>query len=169
MAGQQLGQQFVVENRPGGGSSVAAEYVVRAPADGYTLLLSTVANAINTSFYKNLGFDFMRDIVSVADVMHVPLVMEVSPSVPAKTVAEFIAYAKATRARSPWRRAGSAPRAISPAELFAMMAGVKMLHVPYRGSRPGPGRRHGRQCQVIFDLLPSSVGYIRAGKRARSR
>src|ERR1700722_16334867 len=95
-----LGQQFIVENRPGGGSSIAAEYVVRAPADGYTLLLSTVANAINTTFYPNLGFDFLRDITPVANLIQVPLVMEINPSVPARTAAEFIAYGRANPGKS---------------------------------------------------------------------
>jgi len=160
---ERLGQQFIVENRPGGGSSLAAEFVVRAPADGYTLLLSTVANAINTSFYKNLSFDFIRDITPVADLMHVPLVMEINPTVPAKTVAEFIAYARANPGKITMASSGVGTSGHISAELFSMMADVKMVHVPYRGAGPALVDVIAGQCQVIFDLLPSSIGYIRAG------
>ena len=160
---EQLGQQFIVENRPGGGSSVAAEYVVRAPGDGYTLLLSTVANAINTTFYPNLGFDFLRDIAPVANLIHVPLVMEINPSVPAKTAAEFIAYGRANPGKITMASSGVGTSGHISGELFGMMSGVKMVHVPYRGSGPGLVDVIGGQCQVIFDLLPSSVGYIRSG------
>ena len=160
---EQLGQQFIVENRPGGGSSVAAEYVVRAPADGYTLLLSTVANAINTTFYPNLGFDFLRDIAPVANLIHVPLVMEINPSVPAKTAAEFIAYGRANPGKITMASSGVGTSGHISGELFGMMSGVKMVHVPYRGSGPALVDVISGQCQVIFDLLPSSVGYIRSG------
>jgi tripartite-type tricarboxylate transporter receptor subunit TctC len=160
---ERLGQQFIVENRPGGGSSIAAEFVVRAPADGYTLLLSTVANAINTSFYRNLSFDFIRDIAPVADLMHVPLVMEINPSVPVKTVPEFIAYARANPGKITLASSGVGTSGHISAELFAMMAGIKMVHVPYRGSGPALVDVIAGQCQVIFDLLPSSVGYIKSG------
>jgi tripartite-type tricarboxylate transporter receptor subunit TctC len=158
-----LGQQFIVENRPGGGSSIAAEYVVRSPADGYTLLLSTVANAINTSFYQNLSFDFARDIAAVGNLFRVPLVMEINPSLPVKTVAEFIAYAKANPGKITLASAGTGTSGHISAELFAMMAGIKMVHVPYRGAGPALVDVIGGQCQVIFDLLPSSIGYVRAG------
>jgi tripartite-type tricarboxylate transporter receptor subunit TctC len=161
---ERLGQQFIVENRPGGGSSVAAEYVVRAPADGYTLLLSTVANAINSTFYSNLSFDFSRDIVPIAGLMHVPLVMEINPSVPAKTVAEFIAYGRANPGKINLASSGVGTSGHISGELFSMMAGVKMTHVPYRGSGPALVDVIAGQCQVIFDLLPSSIGYIRSGK-----
>jgi len=158
-----LGQQFIVENRPGAGSSLAAEFVVHAPADGYTLLLSTVANAINTSFYQNLSFDFTRDITPVGNVMQVPLVMEINPSVPAKTVPEFIAYAKANPGKITMASSGVGTSGHISGELFSMMAGVKMVHVPYRGAGPALVDVIAGQCQVIFDLLPSSIGYIRAG------
>jgi tripartite-type tricarboxylate transporter receptor subunit TctC len=158
-----LGQQFIVENRPGGGSSIAAEYVVRSPADGYTLLLSTVANAINTSFYPNLSFDFARDIAAVGNLFRVPLVMEINPSLPVKTVSEFIVYAKANPGKITMASAGVGTSGHISAELFAMMAGIKMVHVPYRGAGPALVDVIGGQCQVIFDLLPSSIGYIRAG------
>jgi tripartite-type tricarboxylate transporter receptor subunit TctC len=160
---ERLGQQFIVENRPGGGSSLAAEFVVRSPPDGYTLVLSTVANAINTSFYKNLSFDFTRDIVPVADLMQVPLVMEINPSFPAKTVPEFIAYGRANPGKIVMASSGVGTSGHISGELFSMMAGVKMVHVPYRGAGPALVDVIAGQCQVIFDLLPSSVGYIRAG------
>jgi tripartite-type tricarboxylate transporter receptor subunit TctC len=156
-------QQFIVENRPGGGSSIAAEYVVRSPADGYTLLLSTVANAINTSFYPNLAFDFARDIAPVGNVFRMPLVMQINPSLPVKTVPEFIAYAKASPGKLTLASAGVGTSGHISAELFAMMAGIKMVHVPYRGAGPALIDVIGGQCQVIFDLLPSSIGYVRAG------
>ena len=158
-----MGQQFIVENRPGGGSSIAAEYVVRAPADGYTLLVSTVANAINTSFYQNLSFDFARDIAAVGNLFRVPLVMEVNPSLPARTVTEFITYAKANPGKITMASSGVGTSGHISAELFGMMAGIKMVHVPYRGAGPALVDVIGGQCQVIFDLLPSSIGYIRAG------
>jgi tripartite-type tricarboxylate transporter receptor subunit TctC len=158
-----LGQQFIVENRPGGGSSIAADYVVRSPADGYTLLLSTVANAINTSFYQNLSFDFARDVAAVGNLFRVPLVMEINPALPVKTVAEFIAYAKANPGKITLASAGTGTSGHISAELFAMMAGIKMVHVPYRGAGPALVDVIGGQCQVIFDLLPSSIGYVRAG------
>jgi len=158
-----MGQQFIVENRPGGGSSIAAEYVVRAPADGYTLLVSTVANAINTSFYQNLSFDFARDIAAVGNLFRVPLVMEINPSLPARTVTEFITYAKANPGKITMASSGVGTSGHISAELFGMMAGIKMVHVPYRGAGPALVDVIGGQCQVIFDLLPSSIGYIRAG------
>jgi tripartite-type tricarboxylate transporter receptor subunit TctC len=158
-----MGQQFIVENRPGGGSSIAADYVVRAPADGYTLLVSTVANAINTSFYQNLSFDFARDIAAVGNLFRVPLVMEVNPSLPARTVTEFITYAKANPGKITMASSGVGTSGHISAELFGMMAGIKMVRVPYRGAGPALVDVIGGQCQVIFDLLPSSIGYIRAG------
>jgi tripartite-type tricarboxylate transporter receptor subunit TctC len=158
-----LGQQFIVENRPGAGSSVAAEFVAHAPADGYTLLLSTVANAINTSFYHHLSFDFEHDIAPVANIMQVPLVMEVNPSVPAKTASEFIAFARANPGKITMASSGVGTSGHISAELFSMMAGVKMVHVPYRGAGPALVDVIAGQCQVIFDLLPSSIGYIRSG------
>jgi tripartite-type tricarboxylate transporter receptor subunit TctC len=158
-----LGQQFIVENRPGGGSSIAADYVVRAPADGYTLLVSTVANAINTSFYQNLGFDFARDIAAVGNLFRVPLVMEINPALPVRTVTEFITYAKANPGKITMASSGVGTSGHISAELFGMMAGIKMVHVPYRGAGPALVDVIGGQCQVIFDLLPSSIGYIRAG------
>jgi tripartite-type tricarboxylate transporter receptor subunit TctC len=161
---ERLGQEFIVENRPGAGSSIAAEFVARAPADGYTLLLATVANAINTTlFYQNLSFDFAREIVPVAGLMHVPLVMEINPSVPVGTVPEFIAYVRANPGKVIMASAGIGTSGHISGELFSMMAGVKMIHVPYRGSGPALVDVIAGNCQVMFDLLPSSVSYIRSG------
>ena len=126
-------------------------------------MLSTVANAINTSFYQNLSFDFARDIAAVGNLFRVPLVMEINPSLPVKTVAEFIAYAKANPGKITLASAGTGTSGHISAELFAMMAGIKMVHVPYRGAGPALVDVIGGQCQVIFDLLPSSIGYVRAG------
>ena len=161
---EQLGQPFVIENRPGAASNIAAEAVVRAPPDGHTLYWSNSANAISTSLYENLTFDFVRDIAAVAGIMRVPNVMEVNPSVPATTVPEFIAYAKANPGRLNMASNGNGTTSHLAGELFKMMAGVSMIHVPYRGAAPALIDLIGGQVQVMFDNLTSSIEHIRAGK-----
>lgn len=161
---EKLGQQFIIENRPGAGNNIGTEAVVRAAADGYTLLLINPANAINTTLYRNLNFDFVRDIAPVAGFIRVPNVMEINPSVPAKTVAEFIAYAKANPGKINMASSGSGTSIHMSGELFKMMTGVNMVHVPYRGSAPMLTDLLGGQVQVTFDNMPSSIEHIRAGK-----
>jgi tripartite-type tricarboxylate transporter receptor subunit TctC len=158
---QQLGQQFIVDDRPGAGSNLAAEIVVRAEPDGYTLLQVASPNAINATLYDNLGFNFIRDIAPVAGVMRYPYVMVINPSLPAKTVAEFIAYAKANPGKINMASAGNGTAPHVFGELFMMMTGVSMLHVAYRGSYFSD--LIGGQVQVVFSPLPSTIGYIRAG------
>ncbi len=159
---QRLGQQFVVDNRPGAGGNIATEEVVKAPADGYTLLMVTPANAINATLYKHLNFNFVRDIAPVAALISVPLVMEVTPSLPAKTLPEFIAYAKANPGKINMASAGNGTIGHVAGELFMAMTGVKLLHVPYRGS-PLPDLLSG-QVQVMFQTVPASIQYFRTGK-----
>jgi tripartite-type tricarboxylate transporter receptor subunit TctC len=161
---ERLGQSFVIENRPGAGGNVGAETVVRAAADGYTLLSVSSPNAINATLYNNLNFNFIRDIAPVASIIRVPLVMEVNPSVPVKTVPEFIAYAKANPGKISYASAGiGTPQHVS-AELFKMMTGVNMVHVPYRGAAPALMDLIGGQVQVMIDTTPASMAYIRAGR-----
>ncbi|MBO0752334.1 MAG: tripartite tricarboxylate transporter substrate binding protein [Bradyrhizobiaceae bacterium] len=159
-----LGQTFVVENRPGAGSNIATELVVRAPADGHTLLLAGVANAINVTLYPDLGFNFIRDIAPVALIERAPLVMEVHPSVPAATVPEFIAYARANPGVVNMASAGTGGGSHVAGELFKMMAGVDLVHVPYHGSPPALTDLLAGQVQVMFDNVPSSIALIRAGR-----
>jgi tripartite-type tricarboxylate transporter receptor subunit TctC len=159
-----LGQQFVIENRPGGGNNIGTEAVVNAPADGYTVLLVNPANAVNATLYQNLKFNFLRDIAPVAGFIRVPNVMEVSPNVPAKTVAEFITYAKANPGKINMASSGNGTSVHLSGELFKMMAGVELIHVPYRGSAPALTDLLGGQVQVMFDNMPSSIEHIRAGK-----
>jgi tripartite-type tricarboxylate transporter receptor subunit TctC len=161
---ERLGQPFIVENRPGATGNVGTEAVVKAPADGYTLLLTTSVNAINTTLYENLNFDFIRDIAPVAGIMRAANVLEVNPSVPAKTVLEFIAYAKANPGKLNMASGGIGTVAHVAGELFKMMTGVDMVHVPYRGSAPALTDMLGGQMQVMFDNVPSSIAHIRAGK-----
>jgi tripartite-type tricarboxylate transporter receptor subunit TctC len=161
---EKLGQQFVIDNRAGAGNNIATELVANAPADGYTLLLVNPANGINATLYDKLPFNFIRDIAPVAGIIRVPNVMEVNPGVPAKTVAEFIAYAKANPGKVNMASSGNGTSVHVSGELFKMMTGVNMLHVPYRGAAPALTDLMGGQVQVIFDNLPSSVEYIRAGK-----
>jgi tripartite-type tricarboxylate transporter receptor subunit TctC len=161
---ERLGQSFVVESRPGGGTNIATEAVVRAPPDGYTLLLVAPANAINATLYEKLNYDFIRDMAPVAGLIRFPNVMEVNPSVPAKTVPEFIAYAKANPGKINYASSGNGSTIHMSAELFKMMVGVDMLHVPYRGGAPALTDMLAGQVQVMFDNLPTSIEHIRAGK-----
>ena len=161
---ERLGQSFVIENRSGAGSNIGAEAVVRAPPDGYTLLLVTASNAINATLYDKLSFNFIRDIAPVAGIVHVPLVMEVHPSVPARTVAEFIAHAKANSGKINLASAGIGSTTHAAGEMFKMMAGLDLLHVPYRGPQVFPALLAGDVPQVYFGPLPSSIEYVRTGK-----
>jgi tripartite-type tricarboxylate transporter receptor subunit TctC len=161
---ERLGQPFVIENRPGAGGNIGAEAVVRAPADGYTLLVVATPNAINATLYEKLNFNFIRDIAPVASLIDSPLVMEVHPSHPAKTVPEFIAYAKANPGKLNMASAGVGTSIHVAGELFKMMTGVHMVHVPYRGAPAALTDLIGGQVQVMFDSLPSSVEYIRSGR-----
>lgn len=161
---QRLGQQFIIENKPGAGNNLGTEQVVKAAPDGYTLLLVNPANAINTSLYKKLNFNFLRDIDPVASVIKVPNVMEVNPNVPAKTVPEFIAYVKANPDKVNIASSGNGTSIHLSGELFKMMTGTKMTHVPYKGSAPMLTDLLAGQVQVTFDNLPSSIGHIKAGK-----
>ena len=153
---ERLGQPFVIENRPGAGSNIATEAVVRAPADGHTLLLVYAADAINASLFEKLNFDFIRDIAPIASINRIPLVMAAHPSFPAKTVPEFIAYAKANPGKLNMASPGNGTGPHLAAELFKMMAGVDIVHVPYRGSGPMLPDLLGGQVQVVFDAMSSS-------------
>src|SRR6516165_4903482 len=158
---ERLGQSFVIENRAGASSNIAAEAVVRAAPDGYTLFLITSANAVNATMLK-LNFDLIHDFASVASISRVPFVMEVHPSVPASTVAEFIAYAKANPGKINMASAGIGNTTHACGELFKMMASVDLFHVPYRGAQVFPALLAG-EAQVYFGPLLSSIGYVRAG------
>jgi len=159
-----LKQQVVIDNRPGAGNNLGTELVVRAPADGYTVLLVNPANGINASLYQNLSFNFVNDIAPVAGLIRVPNVMEVNPNVPAKTVAEFIAYAKANPGKVNMASSGSGTSVHLSGEMFKSMAGIDMVHVPYRGAGPALIDLVAGQVHVIFDNLPSSIEKIRAGQ-----
>jgi tripartite-type tricarboxylate transporter receptor subunit TctC len=161
---ERLGQPFVVENRPGAGGNIATEAVVRAPADGYTLLLVAAANAINATLYDKLDFNFIRDIAPVAGIFRVPQVMEVNPSIPAKTVPEFITFAKANPGKVNMASAGIGSVHHVAGELFKFMTGVDMIHVPYRGTTPALTDLLAGQAQVMFDVTPSSTPHIKAGR-----
>ena len=160
---ERLGQQFVIDNRPGGGSNIGTEAVVRAPADGYTLLMVAPANAINTSLYEKLSFNFIRDIAPVAGIIVVPNVMLVHPSVPAKSVPEFIAYAKANPGKINLASGVIGSPSHVSGELFKIMTGTDMLLVSYRGGGPALVDLLGGQVQVMFNSLPASIEYIKAG------
>jgi tripartite-type tricarboxylate transporter receptor subunit TctC len=161
---ERLGQQFIIENRPGAGGNIATEVVSRAPADGYTLLAIGSNNMINPTLYNNLNYDFIRDIAPVASVYRVAQVMEVNPSFPAKSVTGFIAYAKAHPGEISFASAGVGSVAHVTGELFKMMTGINMLHVPYRGAPPALTDLIAGQVQVMFDNMPSSIEHIRAGR-----
>jgi tripartite-type tricarboxylate transporter receptor subunit TctC len=161
---EQLGQPFIVESRPGAGTNIGTEAVVRAPADGHTLLVVGPPAAINATLYEKLSFNFMRDIAPVAGIVRTPFVMEVSASFPAATMPEFIAYARAHPGKVSMASAGVGSGPHVAGELFKMMAGVDMLHVPHRGSAPALTDLLGGQVQVYFDGIPSSIGHIRAGR-----
>jgi tripartite-type tricarboxylate transporter receptor subunit TctC len=161
---ERLGQQLIIENRPGGGTNIGTETVVRAPADGYTLLLISAANVINSTLYDKLNFDFIRDIAPVAGIMSVPYVMVVNPSVPAKTVPEFIAHARANPAKLNMASAGIGTGTHVTGELFKVMAGINLTHVPYRGGAPAFTDLLGGQVQVYFSGVAGSIEYIRTGR-----
>ena len=159
-----LGQPFVIENRPGAATNIAAEAVVRSPPDGYTLLWITAANAINATLYDKLSFNFIRDITPVASFIRGPGVMEVNPAVPAKSVPEFIAYAKANPGKINLASSGMGTVSHVAGELFKIMAGVDMLHVPYRGAAPALNDLIGGQVQVMILPIISSIEHIKAGR-----
>jgi tripartite-type tricarboxylate transporter receptor subunit TctC len=161
---ERLGQQFIVENRPGAGTNIATEAVVRAPADGYTLLVVLAANAINATLYKKLNFNFMRDITLVAGLVRVANVMEINAAVPANTVPEFITYAKANPGKLSFGSGGNGSSLHVVGELFKMMAGIDMVHVPYRGGAPALIDLLGGRVQLMFDTIPQALPYIKAGK-----
>ncbi len=161
---QRLGQSFVVENRPGGGGNLGTEYVVHAAPDGYTLLLSSTANVVNASLYNNLDFDFVRDIAPVASISYEPNIMVVNPSVPAKTVPEFIAYAKANPGKINFGSAGIGSSQHMSGELFKMMAGIDMTHVPFRGTAPALQNLLGGQIQLMYASMPATLEHVRSGR-----
>jgi tripartite-type tricarboxylate transporter receptor subunit TctC len=161
---EQFGQQFVIENRTGASTNLATEAVVRAPADGYTLLTVTASNAINATLYDKLPFNFIRDITPVAGIIRYPLVMQVNPSFPARTVAEFITHAKSNPGKISYGSGGVGSSIHVASELFKMMTGVEMIHVPYRGGNPAMTDLIGGQIQVLFNPLPESIAHIKADK-----
>jgi tripartite-type tricarboxylate transporter receptor subunit TctC len=161
---ERLHQQFVIEVRPGAAGNIATEVAANAPADGYTILLVNAQNTINQSLYERLNFNFLRDIAPVSGIDLVPLMMEVNPSVPAKTVPEFITYAKANPGKINMASAGIGGPQHVAGELFKFMAGVDLVHVPYRGSTPAITGLLADQVQVMFDVTPSSLPHVKAGK-----
>jgi tripartite-type tricarboxylate transporter receptor subunit TctC len=161
---QRLGQSFVIENRPGGGTNIGVEVVVRAAADGYTLLLIPGSVTANATLYHDLNFNFIRDIAPIAMISQLPMVMEVNVSVPAKTVPEFIAYAKANPGKISFASGGTGSPSHVVGELFKMTTGIEMVHVPYHGGAPAITDLMGGQVQVYFSPLPESIAVIKAGK-----
>jgi tripartite-type tricarboxylate transporter receptor subunit TctC len=161
---ERIGQPIVIETRPGAGTNIATETVVRAAPDGYTLLLVVATNTINTTLYQNLNFDFIRDIAPIAGVMSVPNVMVVTPSFPVSTVPEFIAYAKANPGKINIANSGNGSTAHLAGELFKMMAGIDMVNVPYHGGADMYAALIGGQVQVLFGLIPSTIQHVRAGQ-----
>jgi tripartite-type tricarboxylate transporter receptor subunit TctC len=161
---ERLGQQFVVENRTGASGNIAAETVIRAPSDGYTLLVVGLSNAANAALYEKLNFNFIRDVTPIAGIIRTPLIMEVAPSFPMSSVPELIAYAKANPGKVNMASAGvGAPNHLA-GELFKVMTGVNILDVPYRGSGPAMADLFGGQVQMMFDPLPGSIEHVKAGK-----
>jgi tripartite-type tricarboxylate transporter receptor subunit TctC len=161
---ERLGQQFIIENRPGAGGNIATDLVVRSPPDGYTFIVIGANNAINASLYDNLTFNVLRDIVPVAGIYRVPQVMEVNPAFPAKSVSEFIAYAKANPGKVNFASAGSGSVAHVTGEYFKMMTGIQMQHIPFRGAPPALTALIGGQVDVMFDNMPSSIEHIKSGR-----
>jgi tripartite-type tricarboxylate transporter receptor subunit TctC len=161
---QRLGHHFVIENRPGGASNIGTEAVVNADPDGYTLLLVANSSAVNATLYDKLNFNFIRDIAPVAGIARVPNVMELHPSIPARSVPDFIAYAKSNPGKISYASAGTGSLLHVAGELFKMMAGIEMVHVPYRGSAPALSDLLGGQVQMMCDNIPTSVEHIKAGR-----
>ena len=161
---ERLGQQFIIDSRPGAGTNIATEAVVRAPADGYTILLAAPANAINATLFEKLNFDYLRDIAPVAGLISFPDVVEVNPSVPVHSVPELIAYAKANPGKLNFASSGVGSTLHVSGELFKMMAGVDIIHVPYRGGGPALVDLISGRVQLMFDNLPTSVEFIKSGK-----
>jgi tripartite-type tricarboxylate transporter receptor subunit TctC len=161
---ERLGQQFIIENKPGAGNNIGTEAMIHSPPDGYTIYLVNPANAINATLYQKLSFNFIRDTAPVAGFIRVPNVMEVTPSFPAKTVAEFIAYGKANPGKINWATSGNGTSVHLSGELFKMMTGVQMTHIPYRGSAPALTDLIAGTVHVMFDNMPSSLPHIQGGK-----
>lgn len=161
---EKMGQQFIIENKPGGGNNIGVEFVLNSPPDGYTMLLVNPANGINATLYKNLSYNFIRDIVPVAGLIRAPNVMEVTNAFPAKNVAEFIAYCKANPGKINMASSGSGTSVHLSGELFKSMTGCDMLHVPYKGAGPALTDLIAGQVHVLFDNLPSSIGHIKGGR-----
>jgi tripartite-type tricarboxylate transporter receptor subunit TctC len=161
---ERTGQTFIVDNKPGAGSNLGAESVTRSEPDGYTLMVESVSNAINPTLYKNLGYDQLRDLVPIASIDVVPNVMDINLDVPAKTIPEFIAYAKANPGKISMGSGGIGSSPHVAGELFKMMTGVSMVHIPYRGVAPATTDLLGGRIQVLFDTLPAAIQNIRAGK-----
>lgn len=161
---ERLGQPFVIENRPGAGTNIAAEAVIHSPPDGYTLFLTNTSNAVNGSLYEKLNFDFVRDMAPVVGISRAPVIMAVNPSVPAKTVPEFIAYAKANPGKINMGSAGIGSTGHLAGELLQMMTGIKLVHVPYRGNAPALTDLISGQVQVVFPSSAASIEFVRSGK-----
>jgi tripartite-type tricarboxylate transporter receptor subunit TctC len=161
---ERLGQPFVIENRPGGGTNIATEAVVRAPSDGYTLLLAAPANAINATLYEKLNFNFLRDVEPVAGIIRFPNVVVVNPQVPVKSIPELIAYAKANPGKLNMASSGNGSTIHMSGELFKMLTGTDMVHVPYRGGAPALTDMISGQVQVMFDNIPTCAEHVKSGK-----